>query len=239
MLLQDIDAILLSWSLYCLLCPIPYTLHVPVADAKVPAQVSSHARFAGSSADALIMVPDFSAKRKKKVFKLDTASLKAKAAEVQERLSERVAQSEQLQSQVHEIEQSSQQSDSASSEDSRVSALQALHRLQGQQSSSAETTAEDQMSTDMLAASSSQASDTLEGDASSSDEQVTISADGPIEVGVNLRGEQNTVQGELPADAFVNLSACTTFSPPVFLCVHMLVLITANAVNVCLLPICS
>lgn len=137
-----------------------------------------------SPADVGLMVPDFSAKRIKKVIKLDTSSMQAEAAKVKERLAERVSQSERLQSRVMDIEQSRQQSDPAAAEDSRVNALQALQQL----SSSLGVEAEH-------ASSISRESATPEG-ASTSGKQ-TEDGKTLFEYDVNVRGKNNALRGEV------------------------------------------
>lgn len=144
--------------------------------------------FVSQSADATLMIPDFSAKSTKKYIKLDPSSLQTEAAQVElcERLAARISQSEELQSQVDEIEQS----DSASTD-----ALQALRQLQEQQVFGTDTSTEQQESASTSAASSSQSAQANASEASSTKQSATAGA--PFEVGVRQRGQQNIVQGKM------------------------------------------
>ncbi len=144
------------------------------------------------SADATLMIPDFSAKSTKKYIKLDPSSLQTEAAQVElcERLAARISQSEELQSQVDEIEQRSEQSDSATTD-----ALQALRQLQEQQVFGTDTSAEQQESASTNSVSSSQPAQANASEAWSSKQSATAGA--PFEVGVRQREQQNTVQGKM------------------------------------------
>jgi len=148
--------------------------------------------FVSQSADATLMIPDFSAKSTKKYIKLDPSSLQTEAAQVElcERLAARISQSEELQSQVDEIEQRSEQSDSATTD-----ALQALRQLQEQQVFGTDTSAEQQESASTNSVSSSQPAQANASEAWSSKQSATAGA--PFEVGVRQREQQNTVQGKM------------------------------------------
>ena len=144
--------------------------------------------FVSQSADATLMIPDFSAKSTKKYIKLDPSSLQTEAAQVElcERLAARISQSEELQSQVDEIEQS----DSASTD-----ALQALRQLQEQQVFGTDSSAEQQESASTNSVSSSQPAQANASEAWSSKQSATAGA--PFEVGVRQREQQNIVQGKM------------------------------------------
>lgn len=147
--------------------------------------------FVWHSADATLMIPDFSAKSTKKYIKLNPSLLQAEAAQAElcERLAARVSQSEELQSQVDEIEQRSEQSDSASTD-----ALQALRQLQEQQVFGTDTSAEQQELPSTNSASSSQPAQAHANEAWSSKQNPTAGT--PFEVGVTQREQQNIVQGK-------------------------------------------
>lgn len=145
-------------------------------------------------ADACLMIPDFSANRTKKYVKLDVSSIQAEAAKVKERLAERVSQSEELQSRVDDVQQSSRQSDPASASDSRLDALHTLHKLRDQQLSSTDIIAEHQHSDDD--ASSSQSAD-AERSASGQGANHSRAEDNPFKVGITQPGKQNLVQETL------------------------------------------
>ena len=143
------------------------------------------------SADATLMIPDFSAKSTKKYIKLDPSSLQTEAAQVElcDRLAARISQSEELQSQVDEIEQRSEQSDTATTD-----ALQALRQLQEQQVFGTDTSTEQQESASTNS-SSSQPAQASASEAWSSKQSATAGA--PFEVGVRQREQQNIVQGKM------------------------------------------
>ena len=141
------------------------------------------------------MLPDFSANRTKKYVKLDVSSIQAEAAKVKERLAERVSQSEELQSRVDDVQQSSRQSDPASASDSRLDALHTLHKLRDQQLSSTDMPAEHQHSDD--AASSSHPADAERSSASGQGASHSQAEHNPFKVGITQPGKQSLVQGEI------------------------------------------
>lgn len=142
--------------------------------------------------DATLMIPDFSAKRTKKYIKLDASLSQAEAGQLElcERLAARISQSEELQSQVDEIEQRSEQSDSASTD-----ALQALRQLQEQQALGTDTSAEQQEPASPNSAPSSQHAQANASEAWSPKQSATAGT--PVEVGVTHQEQQNIVQETL------------------------------------------
>ena len=154
--------------------------------------MSSVRDFVWHSADATLMIPDFSAKRTKKYIKLDASLSQAEAGQLElcERLAARISQSEELQSQVDEIEQRSEQSDSASTD-----ALQALRQLQEQQALGTDTSAEQQEPASPNFAPSSQHAQANASEAWSSKQSATAGT--PVEVGVTHQEQQNIVQGKM------------------------------------------
>lgn len=163
-------------------------------------------------ADATLMIPDFSAKRTKKYIKLNPSRLQAEPAHMElcERLAARVSQSEELQSQVDEIEQRSEQSDSASTD-----ALQALRQLQEQQVLGTDTSAQQQELPSTNSALSSQAAQANGSEAWSSKHNATAGT--PFEVSVTQREQQNIVQEtlELWQRKAVLENPGLDFSPPI------------------------